>query len=131
MGGYHSVSYLKLEAIDFCMAMKIVELYPESVFSVGIRSVFLRITNTILYRRKTRSVFSVSKLWREPLKKLAGAPFFLRRGGGPLFVHFALLLKKKKEFPRNFSKKESLKCVPAKVYSEVEGIQGTGPQIIT
>ena len=49
------------------------------------------------YRRKTRSVFSVSKFWREPLKKLAGAPFFPRRGGlGPLFVHFALLLKKKR-----------------------------------
>jgi hypothetical protein len=38
---------------------------------------------------------------------MAGAPFFLRRGGlRPLFVHFALLLKKKKEFPQNFSKKE-------------------------
>jgi hypothetical protein len=37
---------------------------------------------------------------------LAGAPFFLRRGGlSPLIVHFALLLKKK-EFPQNFSKKE-------------------------
>jgi hypothetical protein len=43
----------------------------------------------------------------EPLKKLVGAPFFLRREGiGPLFVHFALLLKKKKEFPWNFSRKE-------------------------
>jgi hypothetical protein len=48
------------------------------------------------YQRKTWSVFLVSKFWREPLKKLAGAPFFPRRGGlGPLFVHFALLLKKK------------------------------------
>ncbi len=52
------------------------------------------------YRRKTRSVLSVSIIWREPLKKLAGAPFFLRRGGlGPLFVHFALLLKKKRNSP--------------------------------
>ena len=55
------------------------------------------------------------------LKKLAGAPFFLRRGGlGPLFVHFALLMEKK-EFPRNFSKKEfprNLKKVfPPKAYS--------------
>jgi len=53
---------------------------------------------------------------------LAGAPFFLRRGGiGPLFVHFSLLLlKNKKEFPGIFLKKssrENLKCVPAKVYS--------------
>jgi hypothetical protein len=41
----------------------------------------------------------VSKIWREPLIKLAGAPFFLRRGGlGPF--------EEKKEFPRNFSKKE-------------------------
>ena len=60
------------------------------------------------YRRKTRSVFSVSKFWREPLKKLAGAPFFLRRGGlGPLFVHFALLLKKKRNSRGIFQKKSS------------------------
>ena len=60
------------------------------------------------YRRKTRSVFSVSKFWREPLKKLAGAPFFPRRGGlGPLFVHFALLLKKKRNSRGIFQKKSS------------------------
>jgi len=60
------------------------------------------------YRRKTRSVFSVSKIWREPLKKMAGAPFFIRRGGlGPLFVHFALLLKKKRNSRRIFQKKSS------------------------
>jgi hypothetical protein len=48
----------------------------------------------------------VSKLWREPLKKLAGAPFFLRRGGlGPLFEHRPPF-EEKKEFVRNFSKKE-------------------------
>jgi len=47
----------------------------------------------------------VSKIWREPLKKLAGAPFFLRRGDiGPLFVHFTLLLKKK-GIPKDFFKK--------------------------
>jgi hypothetical protein len=41
---------------------------------------------------------------------LAGAPFFLRRGGlGPLFVHFTLLLKKK-GIPAEFFKKR----VPAK-----------------
>ena len=72
------------------------------VYRVGIfRSVSVGISRYLpyRYRRKTRSVFSVSKLWREPLKKLAGAPFFLRRGGlGPLFVGFALLLKKKREF---------------------------------
>jgi len=61
------------------------------------------------YQRISRSVFSVSKLWREPLKKLVGAPFFLRRGGlGPLFVHFALLLKKKRNSRRIFQKKSSL-----------------------
>jgi hypothetical protein len=60
------------------------------------------------YQRISRSVFLVSKLWREPLKKLAGAPFFLRRGGlGPLFVHFALLLKKKRNSRRIFQKKSS------------------------
>jgi len=53
---------------------------------------------------------------------LAGAPFFLRRGGiGPLFVHFALLLKKKQGIPVEFFKKrvpvKTKKCVPAKVYS--------------
>jgi hypothetical protein len=38
---------------------------------------------------------------------LAGAPFFLRRGGlGPLFVHFALLLKKKRNSCGIFQKKE-------------------------
>jgi hypothetical protein len=50
-------------------------------------------------------VFSVSKLWQEPLKKLAGAPFFLRRGGlGQLFVHFALLSKKKRNSHGIFQK---------------------------
>jgi len=40
-------------------------------------------------------------------QKIGGSPVFPKKGGiGPLFVHFALLLKKKKEFPRNFSKKE-------------------------
>jgi len=67
-------------------------------YRVGIfRSVSVGISRSLpyRYRRKTRSVFSVSKNWRETLKKLAGAPFFPRRGGlGPLFVHFTLLLKK-------------------------------------
>ena len=64
------------------------------------------------YRRKTRSVFSVSKFWREPLKKLAGAPFFLRRGGlGPRFVHFALLLKSKMNSRGIFQKKSSCKIL--------------------
>jgi hypothetical protein len=68
-----------------------------SVFFGRYRSVFLGITNT--NTREYLGLYSVSKLWREPLKKLAGAPFFLRRGGlGPLFVGFALLLKKKREF---------------------------------
>jgi hypothetical protein len=45
---------------------------------------------------------------------LAGAPFFLRRGGlAPLFVHFALLLKKKRNSRGIFQKKS----VPAKAYS--------------
>jgi hypothetical protein len=39
---------------------------------------------------------------------LAGAPFFLRRGGlGPLFVHFALLLKKKRNSRGIFQKMSS------------------------
>ena len=39
---------------------------------------------------------------------MAGAPFFLRRGGpGPLFVRFALLLKKKRNSRRIFQKKSS------------------------
>jgi hypothetical protein len=101
------------------------KLFCRVVYRVGIfPSVSVGISRYLpyRYRRKTRSVFLVSKNWREPLKKLAGAPFFPRRGGlGPLFVHFALLLKKKKEFPRNYSKKEFpqnlKKGVPAKAYS--------------
>jgi len=81
------------------------------VYRVGIfRSVSVGISRYLpyRYRRKTRSVFSVSKIWREPLKKMAGAPFFIRRGGlGPLFVHFALLLKKKRNSRRIFQKKSS------------------------
>jgi hypothetical protein len=50
----------------------------------------------------------VSKLWLEPLKELAGAPFFLGRGGlGPLFEHFTLLLKKKRYSRGIFQKKSS------------------------
>jgi len=56
------------------------------------------------YQRETRSVFSVSKIW--PLKKLAGAPFFLRRGGFGPHLGTSPPFEEKKEFPRNFSKKE-------------------------
>jgi len=60
------------------------------------------------YQRKTWSVFLASKFWREPFKKLAGAPFFLRRGGlGPRSVHFTLLLKKKMNSCGIFQKKSS------------------------
>jgi hypothetical protein len=60
------------------------------------------------YRRKTRSVFSVSKLWWEPLKKLAGAPFFLRWGGlDLLFVHSPSFVKKKRNSRGIFQKKSS------------------------
>ena len=83
------------------------------VYRVGIFwSVSVSISQYLPYRyqRKTRSVFLVSKIWREPLKKLARAPFFLRRGGlGPLFVHFALLLKKKRNSRGIFQKKSSRK----------------------
>ena len=86
----------------------LLELYRSGIFrsvSVGI-SWYL----PYRYRRKTRSVFSVSKHWREPLKTLAGAPFFPRRGGlGPLFVHFALLLKKKRNSRGIIQKKSSRK----------------------
>ena len=85
------------------------------VYRVGIfRSVSVGISRYLpyRYRRKTRSVFSVSKNWREPLKKLAGAPFFPRRGGlGPLFVHFALLLKKKRNSRGIIQKKSSRKIL--------------------
>jgi hypothetical protein len=85
------------------------------VYRVGIfRSVSVGISRYLPYRyqRKTRSVYSVSKLWREPVKKMAGAPFFLRRGGlGPLFVHFALLLKKKRNSCGIFQKKSSRKIL--------------------
>jgi hypothetical protein len=80
------------------------ELYPESVFFGRYWSVFLCIHHT---NTEGKLGQYLSKIWREPLKTMAGAPFFLRKGGpGPLFVHFALLLKKKKEFQQNFSKKE-------------------------
>ncbi len=85
---------------------------PSRYFFGRYRSVSVGISRYLpyRYRRITRSVFSVSKFWREPLKKLAGAPFFLRRGGlGPLFVHFTLLLKKI-GIPAEFFKKR----VPAK-----------------
>jgi hypothetical protein len=84
-------------------------------YRVGIfRSVSVGISRYLpyRYRRKTRSVFSVSKNWREPLKKLAGAPFFPRRGGlGPLFVHFTLLLKKKRNSRGIIQKKSSRKIL--------------------
>jgi len=48
-----------------------------SVFSVGIRSVFLRFTNTI--RRKTRSVHF-------GIEKGAVPPFFLKRGATAPFL---------------------------------------------
>jgi hypothetical protein len=53
-------------------------------YRVGIFwSVSVGISRYLPYR--SRSVFLVNTL-AEPLKKLAGAPFFLRRGGlGPLF----------------------------------------------
>jgi hypothetical protein len=80
-------------------------------YRVGIfRSISVGISRYLpyRYRRKTWSVFSVSKLWRELLNKLVGAPFFLRRGGlGPLLVHFALLLKKKRNSRGIFQKKSS------------------------
>ena len=73
---------------------------------VGIGRYFLVFTIPIP-KENSVSIFLVSKLWREPLKNMAGAPFFLRRGGlGPLFVHFALLLKKK-GIPEVFFKKQA------------------------
>jgi hypothetical protein len=96
------------EACVDCFEYRL-ELYTDSVFSVGIRSVFLGITNTNTegkfgrYFRYQKFGGSPSKNWREP-------PFFLRRGGaGPLFVHFTLLLKKKRNSPGIFQKR-----VPAK-----------------
>ena len=99
------MALVKKVALDFCRV----------VYRVGIfRSVSVGISRYLpyRYRRKTRSVFSVSKNWREPLKKLAGAPFFPRRGGlGPLFVHFALLLKKKRNSRGIIQKKGSRKIL--------------------
>ena len=81
-------------------------MYPESVFFGRYQSVFLGIYHTDTEGKLGQ--YLVSKFWREPLKKLAGAPFFLRRGGlGPLFVHFALLLKKKRDSRKIFQKKSS------------------------
>jgi len=61
----------------------------------------------VLFLPKGNSVsILVSKIWREPLKKLAGAPFLKKGGLRPPFVHFPLLLKRKKGFPAVFSKKE-------------------------
>jgi hypothetical protein len=76
-------------------------LFTGSVFSVSIGQYFLGILPTDT-EGKLGPYISVSKIWREP-------PFPYEGGGfGPLFVHFALLLRKK-EFPRNFSKKEFLR----------------------
>ena len=96
---------VKKVALDFCRVV-----YRVSIF----RSVSVGISRYLQYRyrRKTRSVFSVSEIWREPLKILVGAPLFLRRGGlGPLFVHFALLLKKKRNSRGIIQKKGSRKIL--------------------
>jgi hypothetical protein len=74
------------------------------VFSVGIRSVFLGIYHTDT-EGKLSQIFRIRNLAVAP-QKIGGSPLFHKKGGGgPLFVHFALLLKKKRNF-RNFSKKE-------------------------
>ena len=102
------------------------------VYRVGIfRSVSVGISRYLpyRYRRKTRSVFLVSKNWREPLKKLAGAPFFPRRGGlGPLFVHFALLLKKKRN-SRGIIQKKSSRKILKKVFPPKLTVQQYRPKI--
>jgi hypothetical protein len=100
---------------DFCdyhhSFMFYLELHAESVFFGRYFSVFLDIFTIHRYRRKTRSVFLVSKLWLEPLKKLAGAPFFPRRGASAPFLYFALLLKKKRNSRGIFQKKSSRKIL--------------------
>ena len=75
---------------------------------IGIfRSVSVFSVITIPIRKGNSSVFLVSKIWWEPLKKLAGAPFFLRSGGlRPPFCALRPPFEEKKEFQRNFSKKE-------------------------
>jgi hypothetical protein len=82
----------------------------ESVFFGRYRSVFLGIYHTDTEGKLGQNFRS--KFWRESLKKLAGAPFFLRRGGlGPLFVNFALLLKKKRNYHGIFQKMSSRKIL--------------------
>jgi hypothetical protein len=84
---FHTLCSHSTQGIYWTIIMFQLELYRVGIFwsvSVGI-SWYL----PYRYQRKTWSVFSVSKHWREPRKKLAGAPFFPRRGDlGPLFVHF-------------------------------------------
>jgi hypothetical protein len=80
-------------------------LCTDSVFSVGIRSVFLGITNTNTEGKFGRYFWyqnfggSPSKNWREPLFPTKGGP-------RPPFCTFRPPFEEKKEFPRNFSKKE-------------------------
>jgi len=85
--------------------LNFVELHPESVFFGRYRSLFLGNYHTDT-EGKLGQYFR-SKIWREPLKTLAGAPLFPKKGGlRPLFCALRPPFEEKKEFLRNFSKKE-------------------------
>ena len=98
-----------------CVCVRIDKELARVSYRVGIFwSVSVGISRYLPYRyqRKTWSVFSVSKNWRDPLKKFAGAPFYPRMGGlSPLFVHLALLLKKKRNSRGIIQKKISRKIL--------------------
>jgi hypothetical protein len=84
---------------------KLVELYTESVFFGRYRSVFLGIYHTDTkgklgrYIRYQNFGGSLSKKWREP-------PFSYKGGPRPPFCTLRPPFEEKKEFLRNFSKKE-------------------------
>jgi len=92
---------------------KKLELYTESVFFGRYRSVFLGIYHTDT-EGKLGQYFPYQKIGGSPTNNWREPPFSQEGGGlGPLFVHFALLLKKKKnsrgiiqkkEFPQNLKK---------------------------
>ena len=70
---------------------------------------------------KLGQYFQYQNFWREPLKNWWEPPFSKEGGLRPPFCALRPPFEGKKEFPRNFSKKEfpakSSKGVPAKAYS--------------
>ena len=86
-------------------SMILLECLTESVFFGRYRSVFLGIYHTD-NEGKLGSIFFGIKILAGAPQKIGGSPLFPKKGGHR--PPFCTLLCKKKEFPRNFSKKEKV-----------------------